>query len=108
MVRGMQFTLVAADPSGDAEDTLDVYVQTRVGETWVDTVHFSQVLGNGGAKTYVEKILASASEAGFETGTALSEGEVRNLMGEVYRVRTVVADANASSTFAITVGVTAC
>ena len=35
----------------DAGDTLDVFVQTTIdGTTWLDAVHFTQMLGNGDAK----------------------------------------------------------
>src|SRR5689334_7803739 len=41
----------AAAASGD---TLDVYIDTSPdgGVTWVNVVHFTQILGNGGAKKY--------------------------------------------------------
>ena len=74
--------------ASDATDTLDVYVQTLLdGTNWIDVAHFTQCLGNGGAKRYVLKALADAAQAGFETGAALGANAVRNLLGDQYRAR---------------------
>lgn len=85
-------------------DTLDVYLQTTldIGTTWVDIGHFTQVLGNGGAKRHFLKVLATAAEAAFEAGTSLAAGSVRHIMGKRFRIRWVVASSSAPSfTFAV-------
>lgn len=74
--------------------TLDAFIQTRIdGTTWVDAVHFAQVLGGGGAKRFVSKLSASLALSEFETGTALAAGAVRNLFGSQYRARWSIVDA---------------
>jgi hypothetical protein len=86
-------------------DELDVFVQTQVdGTNWVDVVHFTQVLGNGGAKRYFAKINAGIAQAEFENGAALGAAAVRNILGDTYRVRWAITDAgddNASFTFSV-------
>ncbi len=105
---GMVFVLDVTAAATDAADTLDVSVETRiddgVGATWHSVVHFTQVLGNGGVKQYVEKIPSAATEAGYESGTALAAGTVRNLIGDEWRLAWVAAEADgpASFTFSVT------
>lgn len=99
----IEFDLTAA--ATDAGDTLDVYVQTIIdGTNWVDVAHFTQCLGNGGAKRYFAKILSSTAQAEFENGTALGAAAIRNLVGNEWRVRWAITDAgtaNASFTFSV-------
>lgn len=81
-----------------AGDTLDMFVQTTVdGTNWLDVVHFTQVLGNGGAKRFVGKITRDVAETMYETGTALGAAAVRNVFGNQYRVRYTIATATAPS-----------
>lgn len=98
-----QLDLTAA--ATDADDTLDVYVQTTIdGTNWLDIVHFTQALGNGGAKRYIAKVSRSVAETMYETGTALAAGAVRNVLGSQYRVRYAVVDplgSNVSFTFSV-------
>lgn len=98
------FTLDVTAGQTDATDTLDVAVQTTIdGSTWLTVVQFTQIAGNAADKTYIEKISRTAAEAGFEIATALSAGEVRNLIGDTWRVSYVVAETNdASFTFSVT------
>lgn len=104
-VRGAAFELEVSAAATDAADTLDVKVQTSFdGTNWVDIVYFTQVLGNGGAKRYVAKVSAGDGEDMFENGTALTAGQVRNLLGLRYRaVATIVdsGDADQSFTFGV-------
>lgn len=99
-----QLNLTAA--ATDAGDTLDVYVQTTVdGTNWVDIVHFTQMLGNGGAKRFFGKINRGAAMTMFENGTALGAAAIRDIFGDQYRVRWAITDAstqNASFTFSVT------
>lgn len=105
MVNGFAFILDVTAAATDVTDTLDVYVQTKIdGTNWVDVVHFTQVLGNGGEKRYIAKIAAGLATTEFEVGAALGAAAVRNLLGDEWRVKwvTVDADADASFTFGVT------
>lgn len=88
-------------------DTLNVFVQTKIdGTNWVDVYHATEVLGNGGAKRYIAKVTGALAEAEFENGAALAAAAVRNYIGDEWRARWVVVDAdadNASFTFSIAV-----
>lgn len=98
------FTLDVTAAAAAVGDTLDVFVQTLTAAgIWVDVVHFTQVLGNGGAKRFVAKILAGASEAMFAPTTALNAGSVRNIIGDLFRMRCDVVSSSAPSfTFGLT------
>ena len=87
-----------------AADTLNVFVQTKAdGTNWLDVAHFTEVLGNGGAKRYVTKLTAALATAEFENGTALGAAAVRNIIGDDWRVRwAVVSDTAPSFTFSVT------
>lgn len=100
----LQLNLTAA--ATDAGDTLDVYVQTTLdaGSSWVDIYHFTQMLGNGGAKKYFGKLQADAALTEFENGSSLSAAGGRSIFGDSYRVRWEITDAstqNASFTFSV-------
>jgi len=97
------FTLDVTAVGTGPGDTLDVFVQTLVAPNiWVDVVHFTQVVGNGGAKRFVAKILAGASEAMFAPATALVAGSVRNIIGDLFRMRCDVVSSSAPSfTFSV-------
>lgn len=93
----------AATASGD---TLDVYVQTMLdGTNWVDVVHFTQILGDITPPVrYIAKVTSHVATAEFENGTALGAAAVRNLLGDEWRVRWAITDADtddASFTFSV-------
>jgi hypothetical protein len=90
--------VTAASAAGT--DTLDVYIQAYVGGQWVDVVHFTQVLGDGGTKRFFAKISAPEPQAMFENATALAAGAVRHLVSDSYRVRWVIAGTG-SFTFSV-------
>lgn len=103
--RGMVFCLDVTAAATDAGDLLDVYVQAKIGDNWVDVVHFTQVLGNGGAKRYYSGIAAGAAVTEFENAAALGAAASRGILGKELRVRYTVTDAgadNASWTFSVT------
>lgn len=91
----------AASASGD---TLDAYVQTTIdGTNWLDIVHFTQILGNGGTKRFIAKTVAWLAESSYSVATALSGGSVRNIFGNQYRAAWTIASASAPSfTFSVT------
>lgn len=98
---GLECDLTAAAAAGG--DTLDVFVQTRLdGTNWVDVCHFTQALGNGAAKRFFAKLTPAAiAEAMFENASALAAGSVRNLAGDEWAVRWVVAGATPNFTFSV-------
>lgn len=106
MVRAYGFVLDLTNAATDVGDTLDVKVQTKIdGTNWLDVVHFTQILGNGSnTLRFIEKCAARPAFAGFEVGTALTAGNVRDLLGDVWRVKydQVDADTDASFTFSVT------
>jgi hypothetical protein len=109
--RSMQAVLLVFDVSAaatDAGDKLDVKVQTMLdGVNWVDVAYFTQVLGNGGVKRFVMKVLANTAETLFAANTALTAGGLRHLMGDEWRVNYVVVNAGAVDV-AFTFSVKAC
>lgn len=102
---GYGFVLDVTEAATDANDTLDVQVQTLVdGTNYVAVASFTQVVGNGGAKRHVMKINASAAQAVFEGSATLAAGSVRNWAGDAWRVYYVIVDptgSNASFTFSV-------
>ena len=70
-----------------------------------DVIWFTQVLGNGGAKTYVAKIeVATAFPAEIDTiATALTATNARDIIGDEWRVRYVVAGATAAFTASVVI-----
>jgi hypothetical protein len=96
----------------DVDDTLDVFIQTRVSAglatpVWIDVVHFTQVLGNGGAKRYYAALGNLLGQAMFENGTALGAGALRNIVGDLWRCRWAIVDPGAgAASFTFSVGIT--
>jgi len=89
----------------DAADSYDVSVQTTVdGVNFVDVVHFTQALGNGGVKRFHMKQVADLAEAGFEQAAVLAANAVRHQFGQLHRVRIAIVDAslNGTITFSVT------
>lgn len=101
----MQLILDVTAAATETGDTLDVFVQTQLDETnWVDVAHFTQVLGDGGAKRYFTKLTGPLATSEFENGTSLSAAAARNLLGRKWRARWAIADVstdNASFTFSV-------
>lgn len=109
------FQLNVTAAATDVGDTLDVYLQHSVdgGTTWDDFVHFTQVLGNGGAKTFIARWnsigAAPEAELGAPQDAAMSAGVLQQPLGRDWRVKWVIVDAgtdNASFTFGVTAALT--
>lgn len=83
-------------------DTCDITVQTLIGGFWVDVMHATQILGNGSAIRFVASIAASAGQAMFATSTALTAGNVRNLIGDSWAVKWVLSGTG-SFTLSVTI-----
>jgi hypothetical protein len=106
-VDGALFLLAVTAAATEVGDTLDVYVDTSLdGVTAVNCVHFTQVLGNGGAVKYAAQL--DPTNPGTSVFVATSDcaaGAVRPaVIGAYFRVRSVVVDAgtvNASFTWSL-------
>ena len=104
-MQGLALVLDVTAAATESGDLLDVYVQTKIdGTNWVDVQHFTQVLGNGGAKRYYAKLMSNAALTEFENAAALGAAALRNLVGDDWRTRYVITDTgtdNASFTFSV-------
>lgn len=110
-IKALIFLLTVSAAATDAGDTLDVYVQHSVddGTTWDDFVHFTQVLGNGGAKKFIATWLRDVtpeSEVKAPADAALAAGVLQGPISPTLRVKWVIVDTgtdNASFTFSVSV-----
>ena len=102
-----EFLLTVSAAATAAGDTLDVYVQASCdhGLTWDDMVHFTQVLGNGGAKKYLARwqgMIAPTTALAAPQDAALSAGVAQGPHGSLWRAKWVIASASAPSfTFSV-------
>jgi hypothetical protein len=93
----------------DVGDTLDVYVDMSIddGSKWNNLIHFTQVLGNGGAKTFAACIKNDnpGASAVFATTSDAAAGATRQIgFGDRLRYRAVTVDAgtqNVSFTYSL-------
>lgn len=108
----LQFNTAAFDlnltaAATDAGDLLDVLVDTSMdgGTTWINIVHYTQLLGNGGAKreTMVISPTGNVGTAPLNTAADLAAAGVRHVLGSQYRVRYVQVDADSDAVFTFTV-----
>lgn len=85
----------------DVGDTLDVFVDASPdgGTTFINIAHFTQVLGNGGAKKEVAVCMRVAASIFAATTDLAAAATPRPFVGDTVRVRYVVVDANANSAF---------
>lgn len=94
----------------DANDTLDVYIDVSPdgGTTWVNVGHFTQVLGNGGAKKFVMALRSDnpGASAVFDVTSNASAGATRQIgIADRIRYRGVTVDptgSNLSFTYSVT------
>jgi hypothetical protein len=90
-------------------DLLDVFIQKNVGPEsapiWTDFVHFTQVLGNGGAKQFVAENIAilnlAASALHVVQDAVLTAGINQGPWSDRWRVKWVIAGATPSFTFSV-------
>lgn len=99
------FMLSVTAAAAAVGDTLDAKVQTTFdGANWFDVCWFTQVLGNGGAKSFVMKISATEPQVLFAPATSLTAGNVRHVIGSQWRVNYALVDGGAhgqSFTFSV-------
>lgn len=108
-VQAVVFLLIVSAAATDAGDLLDVYIQHSPddGTTWDDFAHFTQVLGNGGAKKFIatwNRDVTPESELKAPADAALAAGVLQGPVSPTWRVKWVVVDAgtvNVSFTFSI-------
>ena len=94
----------------DVGDTLDVYIDTSYdgGSTWLNIMHFTQVLGNGGAKRYImacKGAPVASSNAVLASSDQSAGNALQFPLGDRIRYRGVVANAgteDASFTYTVT------
>lgn len=103
------FVLDVTAAATEVGDLLDVYIDVSPdGTTWINTIHFTQVLGNGGAKKEMAKInndLLENPDAVITIAADCGSGVVRNTGVLPYiRYRSAITDAgtdNASFTYSL-------
>jgi hypothetical protein len=102
------FILAVTAAATDVDDTLDAYIDWSVdGTTYYNGGHFTQVLGNGGAKS--EYMVFDATTPGVATVAVAADqasgAVLPSLFGAYVRLRYVIVNAgaaNASFTFSLT------
>jgi len=100
------FMLDVTAAATDAADTLDIYIDWSFDNvTYTNGGHFTQVLGNGGAKRYYMVFDPSAPGTSVidATSDAASAAVRPALFGAYVRGRYVIVDADADSAFTFTV-----
>jgi len=101
------FILAVTAAATDVDDTLDVYVDWSLDNvTYYNGAHYTQVLGNGGAKSFYVVFDPSApGTAGVALSTDAAVNTVRpSLFGPYARLRWVIVDPGvgvASFTFSV-------
>jgi len=97
--KGIILTLNVTATANVIGDTLDVYVQQKINGNWDDLTHFTQVLGNGGAKTEIavlnfnENVTAdfhNLSDAAMNAAT-LRKGPITGILREKHVIAGGVA-----------------
>lgn len=107
-IAGGIFLLNVSSAAAVVGDTLDVYVQSSIdgGTTWDDFIHFTQVLGNGGAKKFVATWrrdgVSPTSALHAAQDAALSAGVNQGQVGPTWRVKWVVGGSSPSFNFTLT------
>jgi len=108
LVERLSLFLDVTAAATDVGDTLDVYLQTtHDGTVWDDVAHFTQVLGNGGAKQFIAewfRNMAPESEMHAPQDAAVSAGVVQGgKLGVDTRIKWVIVDGDADGSFTFSV-----
>ena len=100
------FILDVTAAATEITDTLDVYIDTLFGTaTWINCAHFTQVLGNGGVKSFFTVIVPTSMTTTDAVTTDCAAGVARGVVGSQFRGRYVEVDgggAASSFTFSLT------
>jgi len=105
----IQILLNVTSAGAAAGDTLDVFVDTSPdsGTTWVNTIHFNQVLGNGGAVAFwatLDPAGAAGTSSTNVTADAAAAAVRPSMFTDRLRVRYTIVDGGAhgqSFTFSV-------
>ncbi len=81
----------------DVTDTLDVYIDTLIDATWINAVHFTQVLGNGGAKKFFATTMPENLGISTDITSDCAVGITRGIVGSEWRARWVIIDPGAGA-----------
>lgn len=96
------FLLEYTDKATDNVDLCDVYVDTLIGATWVNAIHFTQVLGDAANASSEVAILDVSTPGGATvvvTGDAASGAIRQGMVGSQFRGRYTIVDVDADGTF---------
>lgn len=101
------FILDVTAAATEVGDTLDVFVDFSWDKsTWINAVHFTQVLGNGGAKRELAKItkdVLNDPDAVLNIASDASAGVTRNVGIPPYiRYRSTIVDVTTTSNVSFT------
>lgn len=91
----------------EAGDTLDVFIDLSLDlVTWFNGIHFTQMVGNGGAKIFVAQLThPTAAVADINVTTDAAANAARNLWAPHVRVGWNNTDANANTNAIFSFGV---
>lgn len=103
------FVLNVTAAAAAVTDTVDVYLQHSPddADTWDDFVHFTQVLGNGGAVkslAFVNFNVAAATGVRVATDASLAVGVRHGPVGGLWRAKWVLAGGGAAFSFSVKAG----
>lgn len=93
-----EFLLNVTAAAAVAGDTLNVFVDASPdgGTTWVNVVHFTELVGDGGAKKYVAAIHSAANLTDVDVTSDLAAHDApRSYLGNALRCRYAVVDGGA-------------
>lgn len=101
-----QVLLNVASAAGASGDTLDVFIDASPdgGTTWYNVGHFTQVLGNGGAKKFLMSLgdIPGGSSV-VAVGTDQTAGNTAQLgISDRLRCRSVIAGSTPSFNYTVT------
>jgi hypothetical protein len=111
--KSAQFWLEVTAAAAAATDLLNVYIQSSIdgGTLWDDFVHFTQVLGNGGAVKHLAswvRDVTPESEMHIQQDAAMAAGVLQGPVGPMWRVKYVIFDdGGAHQTFTFSVSLRA-
>ena len=107
---GVVFILNVSAAATANSDTMDVQVQTLVGDDqWVDAVAFTRILGDGGTVVFVSDLVTNAAISANQVipPGALGAGEILAIIGDAWRVTADLVDGGGGDTsFTFTVKAT--
>ena len=103
-----EFLLNVTAAGSVAGDTLDVYIQASAdnGTTWDDFVHFTQVLGNGGAKKFLARwqgMIAPTTALAAPQDVAMAAGVAQGPHGNRWRTKWVIVNGGGTHSFTFSV-----